>query len=205
MRTYIVAGLMGCLTLLAGTTGPEYRDGGIIRGPMDQPMIALAFTGREFGEGGDTILQQLSRHGARASFSLTGDFLRNPDYTNLVRKIAKGGHYLGPHSDKHLLYCAWETDRKTLVTRDEFRRDLASNLAALEKYRISKNRVHYWFPAYEWYNSEIARWSVDLNLQLVNFTPARGPTPITQEKPIRTADWHRYSRSLFAPGGSCNG
>jgi peptidoglycan/xylan/chitin deacetylase (PgdA/CDA1 family) len=171
MRTHIIAGLIGCLTLLAGTAELEYRDGGIIRGPMDQRMIALVFTGHEFGEGGKIILQQLSRHHAHALFFLTGDFLRNPDFTNLVQKIVKGGHYLGPHSDKHLLYCAWETDKKTLVTRDEFRRDLENNLATLEKYGIRRDRVHYWLPAYEWYNSEIARWSAELNLQLVSFTP----------------------------------
>jgi hypothetical protein len=51
-------------------------------------MIALAFTGHEFGESGEIILQQWSRHRAHASFFLTGDFLRNPDFTNLVRKIA---------------------------------------------------------------------------------------------------------------------
>ncbi len=171
MRTHFIAGLIGCLTLLAGTAKLEYRDGGIIRGPIDQRMIALVFTGHEFGEGGEIILQQLSRHHAHASFFLTGDFLRNPDFTNLVRKIVKSGHYLGPHSDKHLLYCAWETDKKTLVTRDEFRRDLENNLATLEKYGIRRDRIHYWLPAYEWYNSEIARWSAELNLQLVNFTP----------------------------------
>jgi len=170
MRAYILAGLMGCLTLLAGTAELLYRDGGIIRGPADQRMIALVFTGHEFGESGEIILQQLSRHGAHASFFLTGDFLRNPDFTKLVRNIAKGGHYLGPHSDKHLLYCSWETDKKTLITRDEFRRDLEGNLAALERFGVKRNHVRYWLPAYEWYNPDIARWSAELNLQLINYT-----------------------------------
>lgn len=159
------------LMLLAGAVALETRDGGIIRGPMHRKIIALEFTGHEFGEGGETILEQLKRHGARASFFLTGDFLRNPQFAKLVRRIIAGGHYVGPHSDKHLLYCSWEADRKTLVARDEFRLDLDNNLKELERFGISRKMVRYWIPAYEWYNAEIANWSAASGLQLINFTP----------------------------------
>jgi endoglucanase len=103
-------------------------DGGIVRGPVSQKKIALAFTGHAFAEGGETVSNELARHQARASFFFTGDFLANTNFEPLVRRVVAEGHYLGPHSDKHLLYCAWNETKKNLVTRDEFRADLNANL-----------------------------------------------------------------------------
>jgi peptidoglycan/xylan/chitin deacetylase (PgdA/CDA1 family) len=157
--------------VLAGAFGFEYHEGAVVRGPTDSRQVALEFTGHEFGEGGDVILEQLRRHQARASFFFTGDFLRNPGFRKLVQRVIEAGHYLGPHSDKHLLYCSWETAKRTLVTRDEFRRDLENNLKELLKYGVSRASVRYWVPAYEWYNPQIVRWSAEAGLQLINFTP----------------------------------
>jgi endoglucanase len=150
---------------------PQFSHGGIVRGPTAARRMALEFTGHEFAEGGAVILDELARRGARASFFLTGDFLRTPEFAPLVRRIVREGHYLGPHSDKHLLYCDWETRDRTLVTKDAFTRDLENNLRAIEAFGVRRADVRYWVPAYEWYNAEIAGWSSNLGLTLVNFTP----------------------------------
>ena len=63
----------------------ETRDGGICRGPKDQKKIAVVFTGHEYAEGGPTILEELKKHGAKASFFLTGDFLVNTNFAPLIR------------------------------------------------------------------------------------------------------------------------
>jgi len=112
-----------------------------------------------------------ARRGARASFFLTGDFLRTAAFAPLVRRIIADGHYLGPHSDKHLLCCDWDSRDKTLVTRDAFVRDVEDNLRAIEAFGVRRGDVRYWVPAYEWYNAEVAAWSVSLGVTLVNFTP----------------------------------
>ena len=153
------------------SSGPQVRDGGIIRGPSGGKRIALEFTGHEFAEGGQVILDALQRHHARASFFLTGDFLRRPAFAALVQRIVAEGHYLGPHSDRHLLCCAWEAGARTLVTREAFGRDLDDNLREIERFGVARASVRYWVPAYEWYNSEIVRWSSEAGLHLVNFTP----------------------------------
>ena len=57
---------------------PEVSHGGIVRGSTVARRIALEFAGHEFAEGGSVILDELARRGARASFFLTGDFLRTP-------------------------------------------------------------------------------------------------------------------------------
>jgi peptidoglycan/xylan/chitin deacetylase (PgdA/CDA1 family) len=131
--------------------------------------MALVFTGHEFAEGGETILDELAKHGARASFFLTGDFLVNPRFEPLVRRIVNEGHYLGPHSDKHLLYCTWDKGRKTLVAREAFAADLRANLEKIARFGVDRPR--YFLPPYEHWNGDIAAWTAELGLQLVNFTP----------------------------------
>lgn len=167
--------LLACLAcfcaLLGGMATLELRDGGIVRGPKDRKRLALEFTGHEFAEGGKTILQVLKKHHARASFFLTGDFLRNPEFDGLVRSLVRDGHYVGPHSDRHLLYCSWEAGKKTLVSRAEFRLDIESNLKELERFGLRRNSLRFWVPAFEWYNADIAQWSAAEGLQLINFTP----------------------------------
>ena len=52
-----------------------YQDGAVVRGSRATRQLALVFTGHEFAEGAEAILDALARHGAKASFFLTGDFL----------------------------------------------------------------------------------------------------------------------------------
>ena len=153
------------------SVGCQLSDGGIIRGATSRKQIAIAFTGHTFAEGGETILSELARHQGRASFFFTGDFLANTNFTPLVRRIIRDGHYVGPHSDKHLLYCPWDGPKTNLVTRDEFRADLTANLEKLERFGVRRAGVRYFLPPFEYYNRAIVDWSAELGLTLVNFTP----------------------------------
>ena len=170
-------GLAACvagMTLAAQSDGVasfETSHGGIVRGPTAAKQIALLFTGHEFAEGGETILAALAKRSAKASFFLTGDFLRRKEFAPLVRQIVASGHYLAPHSDRHLLYCGWESNRPTLVTRDTFARDLEDNLREVERFGVRRADVRFWVPAYEWYNAEVASWSVQGGLRVITFTP----------------------------------
>jgi peptidoglycan/xylan/chitin deacetylase (PgdA/CDA1 family) len=140
----------------------------IVRGPVAERRLALVFTGHEFAEGGETILDELTRHKAKASFFLTGDFLMNPQFQPLVRRIVRDGHYLGPHSDKHLLYCDWSAAKKTLVTKEQFTADLRANLDKIVRLGVDPPR--YFLPPYEHFNPDVVRWTAELGLTLVNFT-----------------------------------
>jgi peptidoglycan/xylan/chitin deacetylase (PgdA/CDA1 family) len=169
--------LAGIALVIAGVAwaqdrpAPDTVEGGLVRGSRREKVIALEFTGHEFAEGGSVILDALARHRARASFFLTGDFLRREAFAPIIRRLVADGHYLGAHSDKHLLYCAWESRATTLVTRGAFRRDVEDNLREIARFGVPRGKARYWLPAYEWYNAEIAGWSADLGLTLVNFTP----------------------------------
>lgn len=146
-------------------------EGGIVRGDASRKTIALIFTGGDFSDGGPHIRAVLAKKGIKAGFFFTGDFYRSPEKRELIRGLAADGHYLGPHSDKHLLYCSWEDRSKTLVTKDEFERDILANYGVMTDYGIRKEDAPYFIPPYEWYNTKIVEWSAGLGLTLFNFTP----------------------------------
>jgi len=145
--------------------------GGIVRGDVSVKRMALVFTGGSFADGGGHIRDVLRNKRVRAGFFFTGDFYRTPEFQALVRGLVADGHYLGPHSDKHLLYCDWNDRAKTLVTEDEFRRDLQANYREMEKFGIARDQAPYFIPPYEWYNEDIVRWARGMGLVLFNFTP----------------------------------
>jgi peptidoglycan/xylan/chitin deacetylase (PgdA/CDA1 family) len=149
----------------------EFREGGIVRGPKNQKKIAFEFTGDSFAEGGPVILDALAKHNGKGSFFFTGKFLRNREFKPLIERIIKEGHYIGPHSDAHLLYCPWTGEKKTLVTKELFRSDLEKNLAGIEAFGLKRTQVKFWVPPYEWYNEEIVSWSNEMGMTLINFTP----------------------------------
>lgn len=180
MRRTLLLLLAGCLAPGVTQAAPapevpaaacEWSHGAIVRGPVDAKRIAWVFTGHEFAEGGETILEALATHRAPATFSFTGDFLRTPAFAPLVRRMLAAGHVVGPHSDKHLLCCDWTERDTTLVTREAFERDVRDNLRELARFGVEPAAVRYWVPSYEWFNREVSAWSLALGLQVFSFTP----------------------------------
>lgn len=148
-----------------------FSHGAVIRGPKDEKKISLIFTGGGFNEGFGEVLDALYEKQIPGSFFFTGDFLRNPENKQNLLKAIEHGHYLGPHSDKHLLYCPWDDREKTLVSREEFSLDLEYNIQLLEDLGLSRDSIDWWIPPFEWYNEEIAQWSSDMGRCLFCFTP----------------------------------
>ena len=149
----------------------QYHLGAITRGDTIRKEIALVFTGHEFAEGGQAILKTLTQQNSRASFFFTGDFYRNPSFSALIFSLKEAGHYLGAHSDRHLLYCDWSQRDSLLVKKTEFIQDLLNNYREMERFGIEEEAAAYFLPPYEWYNDSIARWTGEAGLQLINFTP----------------------------------
>ena len=149
----------------------SYDHGAIIRGDSTRKEIALVFTGHEFGEGGDFIDSLFLKENIQASFFFTGDFYRNEHFSPLIKRLRRRGHYLGAHSDRHLLYCDWSKRDSLLLTQQQFIFDLADNYTAMARHGIEANKACYFLPPYEWYNDSIAAWTSRYGLQLVNYTP----------------------------------
>lgn len=145
--------------------------GAIIRGDTTQKKLAIVFTGDEYAEGGDYISKTLKQHNTEASFFFTGRFYRNANFASIIQQLKNQGHYLGAHSDQHLLYCDWTKRDSLLVTKQQFSKDLLQNYGAMQKFGIQKQQAKFFLPPYEWYNDSIAAWTKELNFQLINFTP----------------------------------
>jgi len=180
--------------------------GGVTRGDTSKKQIALIFTGGDFGEGTSHILETLKARNIKASIFVTGDFLRKPDYPALIQHAIKDGHYVGPHSDSHPLYCPWEDRSKSLVTEEFFKADLQKNIDDLRKLGAlgraslpasrgsagaspSRSDIIYFIPPYEWYNADQVRWSREMNALLFNFTPGSGSN----------RDWAPEDHKSFVP------
>jgi peptidoglycan/xylan/chitin deacetylase (PgdA/CDA1 family) len=147
-----------------------YSHGAITRGDSSYKRVALVFTGDEFADGSNFIAKLLAGEKIKASFFFTGRFYDKPVLKPLIRQLIKDGHYLGPHSDQHLLYCDWNNRDKLLVTKNEFRTDLLANLKAMHEHGIKASQTGFFLPPYEWYNDSIANWTNEMGMQLVNYT-----------------------------------
>jgi len=142
------------------------KDGAIVRSDTLKKNILLCFTGHDFDEGFDYVLSVLKAQNVKSSFFLTGDFVRS--HKNLVKAIAKEGHFVGAHSDKHLLYCDWSNRDSLLHSPGNIKQDILLNLQALKKLGISSK---YFMPPYEWYNQEVVEIALQLKQITVNFSP----------------------------------
>ncbi|HPT20867.1 MAG TPA: glycoside hydrolase family 9 protein [Bacteroidales bacterium] len=142
--------------------------GGIVRMDTTKKEIYLCFTAHNFVDGFDPIISTLEKHNVKGSFFFTGDFCRTPGFEKIIGRLKTDGDYIGPHSDKHLLYCTWENRDSLLVTKNEFVTDIENNYKALENLGISRKEASVFLPAYEWFNDSISVWTRQLGLKLVN-------------------------------------
>jgi len=120
------------------------------------------------------VLNVLNKNKFKGSFFFTGNFLRLKKWESIIEKIIQQGHYVGAHSDKHLLYCDWTKRDSTLVSFEVFENDLKNNFDELKKLGVTIDNARYFMPPYEWYNQEIADWCRKFGLELINFTPGVG-------------------------------
>ncbi len=148
-----------------------FVEGGLVRMDTTNPVLYLMFTGGDYADGGAFIHKSLKKAKVSAHFFFTGDFYRKPSNQKLIRKLHREGHYLGPHSDKHLLYASWENRDSLLLTKEAFLEDLTHNYQAMAPFGISPEAACLFMPPYEWYNQSISDWTRENGQFLINFTP----------------------------------
>lgn len=146
--------------------------GGIIRTDPSKKQLTLVFTAADKADGANVIRQTLKRQQIQGAFFFTGGFYK--EFPEVVKALKQDGHYLGAHSNDHLLYCAWEKRDSTLVTREVFTKDMAENYRLMAEAGIRATEAPLFIPPYEWYNEEVAGWAQGMGLKIVNFTPGTG-------------------------------
>lgn len=169
--TYYLSALETDGKMTPDTSKNIYDRGAIIRMDVSKKEIYLTFTGGDFADGGVVISNTLRNNNVKANFFFTGDFFRTPHFVPVIRALKTDGHYIGAHSDRHLLYADWSNRDSTLVTKEEFIRDLTDNYEIMRRFGITRDDAKYFLPPYEWYNEQIAEWTKELGLTLINFTP----------------------------------
>jgi peptidoglycan/xylan/chitin deacetylase (PgdA/CDA1 family) len=172
MRTLFLCFLFGLsINAVAQPESRTFVQGALVRGDTTKRELALVFTADEFGEGLPVIRKTLKQKEVKGSFFFTGRFYRTKAFRQEIRKLAQAGHYLGPHSDQHLLCCDWTKRDSLLVTRDSFEHDIRQNLGAMIADGLPVLTPHFFIPPYEWWNDSITVWSKAQGLTLFNFTP----------------------------------
>jgi hypothetical protein len=148
--------------------------GAICRASSSEKKLALLFTADKHVDGADSILQTLKVRALQAAFFLTGRSLDAPEMRNWTRRAIAEGHYVGPHSDGHLLYAAWDNRQKSLLNKPRFQADLYRNLAELGELGADLSEPVYFVPPFEWHNADHTSWAKELGCQVINFTPGSG-------------------------------
>lgn len=160
----LIAFLVSLPHLLAAQTIID-NQGALIRSDTSVKSIYLLFSAHEYDEGFDHILNVLQAHEVPASFFLTGDFVR--EHQELVRRIHGNGHYIGAHSDKHLLYVDWVQRDSLLVSETAIKKDIQDNLYALNQLQIYPD---VFLPSFEWYNKAVVRLVDEVGQSTINFS-----------------------------------
>ncbi len=151
---------------------PVVQMGAIIKSiNPSQPSVSLVFTGDEYGEGLPIIQQILAKEKVKAGFFFTGRFYANKSFSKSIKLLEKAHHYLGVHSNDHLLYNDWTNRNKLLVSYDSFSTDLDKNFAAMENLGIDTRQRKLFIPPFEWWNDSVASWCNWKGLELFSFTP----------------------------------
>lgn len=132
----------------------------IERGRRDLPKVALTFDGG--GEEGFSgrILSILEEKGVRATFFLTGEYVKK--YPGHVLRMVDAGHEIGNHTWSHPHLTAWELTRRqdTLpgLDRGFLLRELENTARAFSEL-TGREMLPLWRAPFGEVNGELLRWA----------------------------------------------
>ncbi|MCR5710680.1 MAG: glycoside hydrolase family 9 protein [Bacteroidales bacterium] len=158
------------------------RYGTIVRVNPDRKVIYLCFTADENFNGAETILNTLKKRKIKGNFFLTGNCLRHQPNREAVQRVIADGHYVGGHSDRHVLYCDWGSARPDLMSADSIAADLRANFAELARFGVKPGDARWFLPPYEHYNTFSVNVLEAMGVNVVNYTPGIG-TPADYTTP----------------------
>lgn len=172
LTTLAAAATLCAAAAFASATDRYDRHGAMVAHGTDTRRIYLVFSADSMFEGAPAALDALESRGLKANFFFTGNFLGRPGNSSIVRRIIDSGHYVGGHSNRHLLLADWDRDRTPLVTADSMIADIDSNLTALASFGVARTAARWFMPPFEWISaSQAAAIRDSLGLEVINPTP----------------------------------
>ncbi|HDL53247.1 MAG TPA: hypothetical protein ENH32_04670 [Proteobacteria bacterium] len=143
----------------------------LTRGDPLSRKVAITFDGGGQGNAAVRILDALKARGLKATFFLTGEFIKR--YPAIVRRIASEGHEVGNHTynHPHLTTYASNYRQDTLpgVTRKFLIAELEKNEVIYEKI-TGRKMEHLWRAPYGEQNAAIRRWAWEAGYRHVSWT-----------------------------------
>lgn len=136
-----------------------------------KPCVYPVFTADSLFEGAPFALDVLAEHNIKGSFFFTGKFLRDSTNVPVLKRIIGEEHYVGPHSDAHILLAEWDRNRTPLVSDDSLKRDMQANLAELARFGIRAENISFTIPPFEWCSKNHAHAYRRLGILPINPTP----------------------------------
>ena len=125
-----------------------------LRHGAGEKTVYFIFTADSMFEGGDYALDVLKEKDVKASFFVTGNFLRDSvRNAPVLTRITGESHYLGSHGDRHILLADWDASRSVLATPDSAVRDMDDCQELLKAYVPDIKKHKYVVPPFEWYNA----------------------------------------------------
>ncbi|UCF30450.1 MAG: polysaccharide deacetylase family protein [bacterium] len=163
------------------------------RGSPDLRSVAITFDGGSYSNAAGRILDVLGERGLKATFFLTGEFIRS--YPEVTRRIASEGHEVGNHMYSHprLTTFARNLRHEVLpgVNRDFVVRELKRNEEVFEEL-TGRKMVPFWRAPYGEQNEQIRRWALEAGYRHVSWTY----DPKTK-KSLDSLDWVSDSDSAL--------
>ena len=143
----------------------------IMRGRVDMPYLCLTFDGSAHHNGVSEILKILSQKNIKATFFLSGEFLRS--YPKDVKEIVKAGHEVGNHLFHHIHLTTWALNHKHNIspgiTKLRFQQLLIKNEKLFHEI-TGAYMVHLWRAPYGETNPIINRWAAECGYVQVSWT-----------------------------------
>ncbi|MDZ7374538.1 MAG: polysaccharide deacetylase family protein [candidate division KSB1 bacterium] len=182
---------LGLVEITYYPPSPSYLARSLDRGPSEERVLALTFDGGSLNNAGDEILDYLRAENVRATFFLTGEFIRR--YPETVRRIVREGHQVGNHTWSHPHLTSWEQNRRhsTLpgLTCERLHDELRKT-AELFRQVTGVEMSPYWRAPYGEQNDEIRGWAAELGYRHVGWTLGRDVN-----HSMDTMDWVADPRS----------
>ena len=168
-----------------GKPTPEYLSRDFVRGNRNEKKLALTFDGGYLDNTTAEILDILKNENVRATFFLTGIYLRK--YPEMVKRIVKENHVVGNHtwSHPHLTTFAQNGKHETLtnVTPEMIQQELLRTADLFQVITGEKMSI-LWRAPYGEHNREIRVWAAAAGFRHVGWTVGRN-----WEEGMDSMDW----------------
>jgi len=155
------------------------------RGSPYKKKIAFTFDAGAEDNAADEILDTLKEYGVKATFFLTGRFIKK--YPLTVKKIVQQGHEVGNHTLTHPHLTTFASNRRHLTLNGITKERIKTELTVTDSifYVLTgRHMARLWRAPYGEFNKEILMWAAECGYRHTGWTRGKG-----WQNTLDTMDW----------------